>query len=230
MSPQGLWGPIMSRVGQGPQPGLGDPAAGAQASSACPTPRLTPPAALQGSQPQLGWRDGRRRDGGWRGGGWRSVSIFFFSAGWQRGARNLRSDHTPCERHCLARICALPWPGEVQPRERNGAGRMRDSNGVSYSCPPKRRHQNSPVQPPHCSTAGSSRSPREPWPTWPPRPPRSTRSPLPQRKVQHGLRTCPCQSIHTREHARHEGLPTNLPVFASRGFTPSVPSRPASSR
>lgn len=145
-------------------------------------------------------------------------------AGWQRGTRDLRSNHPPCESPCLAGVYTAP-ARDIEPWEGTGVGHKLGARAA----PLKRSTQNSPVQSPHCSTAGSSRSPWESWPPWAPWPPWPTRSPLPQRKAQHWCAHT-CARAHTCVSVHSTRAPPNLPVFASRGCTPCMPSHPASSR
>lgn len=138
------------------------PSTGSQAGSWVPIngyQTVSPQGSWQGVPGRLGvphWQVPRAHSRSWFGGmedgeqgDGDHLNLLSFSAGQQRGDGDLRSNHSPCERHCLARVCVLPQPGGVQPWEGKGVGRMRDSNGVSYSCLPKRQHQNRPAQPPH---------------------------------------------------------------------------------
>lgn len=109
---------------------------------------------------------------------------------------------------------ALARGGSAPGGERSGRDR-------GQRCPRKRQLRRSPVQPPHCSTTGSSRSPREPWPPGAPRPPRSTRSPLPQRKSSAG-----CAHACARAHARVSVHGTRDPPQTHPSLLPEGLPRP----
>lgn len=100
--------------------------------------------------------------------------------------------------------------------------RLRD--GGVLQLPPKRQPRNTPAPSQHCSSPQGPRGPPgNPGPPGPPGPPGAPGLFYLNVRGSRG-------SARGREGARSRGPPAPQPVFASRGCTPSAPSRPARSR